>query len=620
MSDEPKKPYLASKTILNKSMNPDDYAYDASFKPWDGQDPMQVHTTLEMLQAMEKDKTIEIDARVIGVRESGNHRMQARMFKMGREHFLEGFRKDSASKIKKIRENFGGGIGSGYMDWGANNMGDTRVGQDFTPLLGGPFFKNLYFYIDYIRMHADAFYAYHNDPFARAIVQITRDFVLGTGYEMACDMTKPEGKMAMAAWKAFEVANDIPLQIDQSCEELSIYGEIMLWKLPGLQSKITYRLGPSDTKPIGMIPRVRLIDPSNLVEIVTYPEDITRPLFYVWLQPTQWQIFTTAQNPQISGSTPTQPTTKFIYQEIPADQILHFKINAVSNEKRGRSDFFPVFNYLRRLRDSVHYNMISLEKMAAWSMDTTIEGNQADIDAYIQDQAAIGTIPPPGSEFIHSAAIKRSYNGIQHAGGHASDTFQWCLSCIAAGVGIPVSYFGTHLSGGTTKASALVATEPVAKKMEKRREVMKRILRKLWEYCMDSAGLPVVDVDVVFPEMISQDSTQKLQNLLLAEQARWIKPERAATMAAKELTITNYDYNSELEDVEKQLPEIPMPLADPAQIAPPNSMEPGQPTGGDQQGTPSGGLSAGGTLGSAPHASGVTGKDRVEAKANDRSY
>jgi hypothetical protein len=148
--------------------------------------------------------------------------------------------------------------------------------------------------------------------------------------------------------------------------------------------------------------------------------------------------------------------------------------------------------------------------------------------------------------------------------------------------------------------------------MEKRREIMKRLLRKLWIVCMDSAGLPHIDCNVTFPEMISQDETQKLQNLLLMEQARWIKPERAATMAAKEIGIDNFSYPEEMADIKQQLPAIPMPLTDPGEINPPTSMDPAT------NGPSSGGLSSGGALG-APKAAGVSSNDRVEAKQNDRT-
>ncbi len=451
-------------------------------------------------------------------------------------------------------------------DYSPNNSSGFGIGNDFSPLLGGPFYKNLYYYQDYIRMHSECFYAYHHDPFAKAIVQITRDFVMGTGFEVQTDMNTDIGKVAMAAWKTFVEVNDLETQIDQACEEISIYGETMFWKLPKNQDKIIYQLRPGDTIPLGIIPRVRLIDPSNIVEIVTYPEDITRPLFYVWLTPTQWQMFTSGvgEGRDLTSDQQNQPALKFIYRTVMADQMMHFKVNAVSNEKRGRSDFFPVLSYLKRLRDTVDFQLIALQKTAAWALDTEIDGDQTDIDAYIQDQASLGTIPPAGSEFVHSTKIKRSYQANTGASNINSDAFALNVSMIGTGVGIPVSYFGTHLSGGQTKASALVATEPVAKKMEKRRELIKRMVKKLWAYCMDSCGMPNLDCTVMFPEIITQDRSQKLKDLALCEAQRWFSPAYCASAAAKEMGRQNYAYEQELELMKKELPEVPMPLTAPA--------------------------------------------------------
>lgn len=142
--------------------------------------------------------------------------------------------------------------------------------------------------------------------------------------------------------------------------------------------------------------------------------------------------------------------------------------------------------------------------------------------------------------------------------------------------------------------------------MEKRREVMKRIIKWAWNLVLQRAGLPMVDVNIIFPEMITQDSAQKMKNILLAEQARWIKPERAATMAAKELGISNFSYVEELKDIETQLPEIPMPLADPAQQNPPSSMDPAINTIKSPEGE-----------GAGPGSSGLTGSEKAEVKQND---
>jgi len=539
------------RVIIKNSFNPGSYDYNEGFQSYDRANPLSARSTSDLLDALARNERIELDAKVLVASKDG----RASTKSISKEAFLKAFKEDAGNNVKLTES-----------DFARDSFGASSVGQDFTPLLGGPFYKNLYFYQDYIRMHADAFYAYHSDPFANAVIKITRDFVLGTGFEVSCDMDDPKGKMAMAVWKAFERANELHEQIDQACTELGIYGEIMFWKLPGREKYITYQLGQNQTAPTGIIPRVRLLDPSNLVEIVTYPEDITRKLFYVWLNPTQYQIYTGGIGTEAPPEQ-TQPTLKFIYRQIPADQILHYKVNSVSNEKRGRSDLYPIFSYLKRMRDSINYSLIALQKTSAYSIDTQIDGDQTDIDNYVRAQAALGTIPQAGSEFVHSTKVTRQYLGNSKASGSVSNAFEWCLSAIATGVQIPVSYFATHLSGGQTRASALVATEPVAKKFEKRREVIKRIIKDLWDYAMQEAGLEAIDCDIIFPELITQDRSQKLKDLLLMQQNRWIKPERAASIAAKEMGIKDYDYNAEIEDMQEQLPEIPAPLTNPGKVS-----------------------------------------------------
>lgn len=543
---------IRSTVLTHQCFDERRYEYDFRLKPNSLSNPWGVQSTSEMLQCLENDPSIEVDSRILGFTPYG---LKSRH--LNRNSFLESFKKNESLEFN-------------FKEFDSFSRGDdvtqsNFIGQDFTPLLGGPFYKNLYYYgsgsQSYLAMHSECFYAYHNDPIAKAIISITRDFVIGTGFEVQCDTSDRQGQIAMAIWKSFEQVNDLQQQMNDCCLELGIYGENLLWWLPNNQTKIVYQLSPGDEIPTAIIPRVRLLDPSNMIEIVTYPEDITRKLFYVWLTPTQYQIYTHSDP---NSKAPPQPTLKFIYQQIPADQILHLTVNKVSNEKRGRSDLFPVLSYLKRLRDSVNYSIIALQKVSAWAMDTEIKGNQADIDAYVQAQAQLPTIPFAGSEFVHSDSITRKYLGNTSAGGNVSDAYLYCLSLICAGVQIPFNYLGTHLSSGTTRASALVATEPVAKKMENRREVIKRTIQDLWRRLMKEAGLAIIDCSVVFPEIITQDRSQKLQDLALGEQQGWWSKKRSATIAAKEMGMTDYDFNSEQENVKAEMPSMPSPLSSPS--------------------------------------------------------
>lgn len=513
----------ASVLASGLTFDPKKYEFSEAFVPADISNPLEVHTVAEMIECVRKNPKIEIDARVLGVTSNGRG-----FRRMNRDQFMEAMqRRDS----KKFRES---------IDGFANDSGFDRGGVvgsgDFTPLLGGPFFKQLY-QRDYLRMHSAAFYAFHHDPVAKGVTNIFKDFTLGRGYTINSSNTK-----AMIIWKAFEAANELDTLLDFLADELTTYGEVMLWFLPSLQSSIVFNPRPGETVPRGLIPRVRLIDPSAIVEVVTQPEDVSRVLFYQWLAPTQYQNWTDGK----------APVSKFIFQQIPGDQVEHLRLNSVSNEKRGRSDFFPALGYMKRLRDTVDYSVITMQKNAAWAIDTEIDGSQEDIDGYIDSQRALGTIAPAGSEFVHSSAVKRTYlNNASTSSGLNDTPFAWCLSMVSVSTGIPVSYLGTHLSGGTTKASALVATEPVAKRFEKRRALYEKVIRKMWDRLMKQFGIHA-ECEVTFPELITQDRTAKLRDIDLAEVKGIISRERAAEMTAKELDITNYNFQAEQEKIQKE--------------------------------------------------------------------
>jgi hypothetical protein len=534
---------IRSKHVEKQAFDESKYEYDFSYKPMtDFSNPLKVHTVPDMIQCLEKGNNVEIEARVIGITDKDKFAYT----KMNKKEFLEHAKKSDDTHIKKrLKEALKPKLkesSDGFVDDFATG---SKVGQDFTPLLGGPFHKQLYLH-DYQQMHSAAFYAYHHDPYGQAVVHITKDFTLGRGWRVDVSAeTKETEQAATALWRAFEEANNLYDLMSNLAIELSTYGEIMLWWLPDNQTKIEYKVQPGQQVPTGLIPRVRLTDPSVIWEIVTYPEDITRVLYYQWVSPTQYQIYTGSDKGR------PVPSTKFIYQQIPADQMIHHKVNCVSNEKRGRSDLFPVLGYLKRLRDSVNYSIISLQKAAAWSLDTTVDGDDSDIDAYIAQQETQGTIAPAGSEFVHTPAIKREYLS-NIAGRSGNNTaFEWTLSMISAGTGIPMNYFGTHLSGGQTRASALIATEPVAKKFEMRQIAYQTILKKLAKKLFQTFGVEA-EIEVTFPEVVVQDRTAKLTDLNTAEMSGWISKKRASEIAARELGIDDYEYEQEMATIAKE--------------------------------------------------------------------
>lgn len=570
---KPEAPLAAQKIMTEMGFDESRYEINEKYEKTDSP-----HTMQELAELIESDPKCKVDVLVLCANSKGDlapKRIQ------DRTEFLEAWKKGGqGANLREARKNLREGFDSFGSDSsltpGANGTGGSPfVGDDYVPIMGGPFNKQLYIY-DALRMYALTFQAYHHDPMARAIVNITRDFTLGRGYRV-----DSKDKDALAIWRAFEEVNDLQRWFSVASVQLALDGELMIWWLPGNATAVRYKpIQKGATVPKGFIPRIRLIDPSTCWDIITIPDDITSVIAYQLVFPTQWQTYTKSE----VGAT----GAKFVMQQIPSPQVQHYKVNCYSNEKRGRSDLFPALGYLKRLRDAVNYSVVAMQKSVAWAIDTTIQGSQTDLDAYVTDQQALGTVAPAGSEFVHTAAITRQYLSNNAAtGGGQNVAFEWCLNMIAAAVQIPVNYFGTHISGGSTRASALVATEPVAKKFEQRQQDLENILHGMWKRVMEWAGIEA-DCEVTFPEVIVQDRSQKIKDLKIAEDARYISHERAATIVAKELGISDYEYDSEQEAINDEAeppiyPNLITPLTSPG-----STSGPAAPAGGAPGGKPNG--------------------------------
>jgi len=510
-----------SKTLNHKVFDEKKYELDFKFEPWQsGQSPLTIHSLPCLIRYMESEegKNCQIEARFL------EWDKKDKVLKKNRTKNRETFIKLNKRDDIDFKE-------SDTFAMDAFDYTNGSVGEETIPLLGGPFSKNLY-YLDYIRMANSGFFAYHNDPFVHRAVQLIKHFTLGRGYRIDC-----EDKKALAIWEAFSELNDFDAQMESVAIELPINGEVMFYWLNAGEKNITYQI-PKEEIPVALMPRIRLIDPSTIWEIVTYPEDITRVLFYQQVFPTQYQIYT-AQD---------VPSSKFIYQQLPAEQVDHYKINSFHNEKRGRSDIYAALGYSKRLRDCVNYALIKDLKNSSWAIDTTIEGSQEDIDSYMKAQVELGTVPPAGSEFVHSDKITRDYQTASGSSTSDANSFEWALSSFCSGVGIPVSYFGTHLQNSGTRASTIVSTEPVAKLFEDRQKLYEKIILKTSRRLFKMLGIDA-RLEVSFPEIITQDRSVKLKDLALAKSEKWFSEKRCADMAAKEFNVTDFDFEKEQLDM-----------------------------------------------------------------------
>lgn len=524
-------------------------SYDEKFEfiPWkEGDSPLTIKTTTDLVRCLEstQGKDIELDCRFYVY---DHKERKAKLVEGNKELFLSTYKGNTKTRFRESIDEF-------QYDITDFSSGGSFVGSpDYTPLIGGPFAKTLYYW-DFLQQANAAFYAANNDCFGKRALEIMVDFVIGKGFRYDSD-----DKDALAMWDSFCQVNDMQKMIRNFVREEAIYGEHMFYWLPNKETKINYR--PAIGQPIdhGQLPRIRLLDPTTIWEVITDPMDITNVMAYQQVFPTQYQIYT-AQG---------QPATKFVYQQLPADAVMHYKINVCDNEKRGRSDLYAALGYMKRMRDLINYEMVRAIKNSAYCQDTEVDGDQTDIDAYIKAINDLGAIPKAGADFVHSTKVKRQYLSAPSNSG-SNSPFEIMLSCLAAATGCPVTYFGTHLSQASVRAGAVTATEPVAKRHESRQHHVEDILLDIKDAFFKKIGWKgTVAMEFTFPEIFTQDRSAKLQDLALCRSELWFTEERCAAMAAKEFGITDFDPEDEIQKVKS---EPPPPEAQ--QVAPPNSESP----------------------------------------------
>ena len=508
-----------------------------------------------------KDKLIEANEKK-GIKKH-TERLEGRVIAKDVNAFSE-----ALTKANKLHEDFGGAWNGFDTEPMYGGQIEIAVGDlEYTPMMSGAFTKQLYFN-DYLLMHSRCFEMYNHNPVAHQIIEITTGFVLGRGVKVA--FKTPE---CQKIWDRFAERNNFYERIKTWSRMLARDGELMVRTYvdkTGLNGDVI----------------VRAIDPSTVWEIVTDPEDIENVYYYHQQFATQYQVFFDVNPLNI-------PSTKYVINQIPASEVLHYKVNVNANEKRGRSDLYSVMTWLKRLKDFYTARTIRgiLQASFVWKM--IIKGNNADV---VSAKQSWGTNPPKaGTVWFENESATLSTMGIDLKANDAKDDGEALLNLVCVGVGIPKEYLG--LGDKSTRATAIVSSEPGAKKFQDRQDLFKKIVSDVARIVMHQASvagdipatttvmpegvvpkiitaikamdwhvafkllriamqggleMPIDDTfEVIMPEIIIDDRSQKLKDLTLAQVNGWISKETAGNIAGKELHIDSYDYDEELVNMKK---------------------------------------------------------------------
>ncbi len=390
---------------------------------------------------------------------------------------MEGF--DDGGSPFGYSGQYGGSQGQSFAM--QDRYGDGRdANAEYIPIMGGPYSKQLYLY-QYLSMHAKAFEAYNHNPLAHQLVEMQTAFVLGRGIDHQCTNNDVD-----AVWREFCERTEFYSDLENIANDFWWQGELMMEFY--------------DNDPEKGLTDYRMIDPSTVWEIVTDAEDIQKVFYY-------HQQYSTPMQQYVNNG---QQISKYIIRQIPANDVLHMKLNVSKYEKRGRTDLFSVLGWLKRLKDLMNARVIKGQLEAAFVFDIEIKGGDAQV---AQATMQLPDAFKPGSNWVHNAnaQMKPVASGIK--ANESQPDVAALINLIAVGFGVPAQFLGE--SGKGAKAGALLATEPGTKRFEKRQRMIEKLAQAVCDRVLANAvKAGKLDLDAVLSDSRSVQRMGKMdQNL-----------------------------------------------------------------------------------------------------------
>lgn len=421
---------------------------------------------------------------------------------------------------RKVRED----LFQSSSDLGSLFAPDPNQFTEFTPYFNGPFAKQQYF--DYFKGHARAFQQWNHNPVARRIITLLVQYALGRGFKVIAKNDKISDK-----WDEFNTENRITYKMRKYwMTETLIYGEDFIDVLRWIS-----------------------VDPSTIYDIICegYGEFIDKVLYYQQMFQTATQTYAGQDVKGVPGARDSK-VGHFIIRQIPYDQIIHIKQNVTSGEKRGRSVLYSVLGWLKRLTDTLEARALGEQLRASFVWDDCIDGTVEDVAAH---GAKYNYIPVAPSIFVHNKAVERKplapMAGI--TGNGTTDVVNEILCLIATGMGIPKDHFNVLVSS-SSRATAIVGSEPFTKVIEDLQEDCNDLLHQIIQRFCDQNGFDYKEEDwkIIFPSVVKDSTQDRLENIGYCESIGWFSKKRAATMAAAEMEQDDYDYDDEMQEIQKE--------------------------------------------------------------------
>lgn len=350
------------------------------------------------------------------------------------------------------------------------------------------------------RMRDMALYLWESNLLANRLIELPLAYILAEGVSLRCKDAKNQA-LLKRFWR--DPINQMDLKIIKKVRELAIFGEQCY---PTFVNKYSghVRLGYLDPALIETV----VIDPDNPeqpIGIVTVKDKHGRARRYKVIVNGPEEVFT--------------DRTQQIRTSFGDGEAFYFKVNDLSNGRRGRSDLLAQIDWLDGYDQFLFGELDRSSFMRSFLWDVTLTGATPD---EVKRRAGEITAPNPGSVRVHNegetwAAVTPDLQATDSAA--AARLFR---NHNLGGATIPEHWFGG--GGDVNRATAGEMGDPTFKMFSMRQKFLKYMLESIGFYVLrqnelaNSRGEPdpeddAFSVEAEFPELTTRDTAKYAQAL-----------------------------------------------------------------------------------------------------------
>lgn len=392
------------------------------------------------------------------------------------------------------------------------------------------------------RMLKIAHHLGRTNPFARWLLNTTRDFLCGEGITVKA--TDPAIQEVLTAfWD--DPINRMALKWPEKVRELGLFGE-QCWPVFIHETTGLLRLG--------------YIDPDCIKEVVHDPDNAEEAIGVVMKdradQPgKKLRILKGGHDRELFA-----PAALLLRQETFIDgDCFYYAINKASaGETRGISDLFALSDWLDGYEQLIWNTLDRTGFINAFCWDVTLEN--AD-DAKIADWKRRNPPPKPGSLFVHNEKVKMAAVTPDLQSEDTERHARIFRNHVLGASGFPEHWYGG--GGDVNRATAAEMGTPTYKSLQSRQLVTKYILQDILTTQVREAqarrrelrGVEEVTFEIMMPRLSIIDLVKAAGALkdvaaaaIVAEDRQWIAQEQAARLFAAAAALVGVDLPAEQMD------------------------------------------------------------------------